>query len=72
MSNKSNMVSCEFWVLKLTFEVLDLLGKVIHMILDPSPQLLAICEQFLFLGGHLLVLKQKLLIQLGPGVVAVL
>ena len=66
MSNKSKMVSYKFWMSKkLTFEVLDLLHQLVHVLLDPGLEPLVV-------SGQLLVLKKELLIQLGPGAVAFL
>ena len=66
MSDKSKMASYKFWVSKKpTFEVLDLLHQLVHVLLDPGLEPLVVC-------GQLLVLKKELLVQLGPGAVAFL
>ena len=48
------MVSYKFWMLKkLTFEVLDLLHQLVHVLLDPGLEPLVV-------SGQLLVLKELL------------
>ena len=57
---------------RLTFEVFDLLDLLVQVLPCPGLQLLELCSQLLLLRAHLPVLKKKLLVQPGPGAVAVL